>query len=279
MKKLLMVAFVLILASVAFAAQCVDTDGGGKNGEESALKSQGQAKVGITPHEDICLTSEEGVSINESDYLKEYYCGADNQVYSKVWECTREGFSGCRNGACYGSTSGSSNSSSSGSSSSSNQNTCGNKILEKAKGEQCDPPDSICFGKTKAQYGICSKSCQCLISPSAEQAQALCGDGELDSAKEDCEKDSDCGSGFLCSSCSCVKELTKEEIEAMKKGEKPVVDGKTSDGSDSKDVETSGKGVIDTTPKNFSDDGALKATSSVSNFFKAIFGWIGALFS
>lgn len=276
MKKLLMVIFVLALASVAFAAQtCVDTDGGGKNGEESALKTQGEAKVGITPKSDVCLTSEEGVSINESNYLKEYYCGSDNQVYSKVWKCSSEGFSGCRNGACYGSTSGSSNTSSSSSSSSSSANKCGNKILEKTAGEQCDPPDSICFGKTKAQYGICSKSCQCLISASAEPVQAVCGDGELDSAKEDCEKDADCGSGFVCSSCKCVKQLTEAEIEAMKKGETPVVEKET----ETQTVETSGKGVIDTAPKNFSDDGALKATSSVSNFFKAIFGWIGALFS
>lgn len=279
MKKVLMALLFLLLASGVYAqVQCVDTDGGGKDGNDDALKNKGEAKVGITPKVDVCLTSEEGVSINESKYLKEYYCTSDNQVSSEVYDCTREGYEGCRNGACYGS--GSSSSQNASSSSSKQVVYCGNKILEKDKGEQCDPPDSICFGKTKAQYGICSKTCQCQISGAAEPVKAVCGDGTLDSPDEDCEKDDDCGAGFVCSSCKCVKQLTQEEIEAMKKGETPVPQDKGgSEEEPEKEVETSGKGVIDTTPKNFSDSGALKATSSVASFFKSIFSWFGSLFS
>jgi predicted small secreted protein len=274
MKRLLMVLVFLVLASTAYAqVQCTDTDGGGKDSNDAALKVKGTAKVGVTPKVDVCLTSEEGVSINESHYLKEYYCGADKQVKFEVYDCTREGYSGCRDGACYGASSGSTSNTSS-SSSSSSSSSCGNEILEKAKGEQCDPPGSICFGKTTAQYGQCMNDCTCKISGAAEPVKAVCGDDTVDSG-EDCEKDADCGAGFVCSSCSCVKQLTKEEIEAMKKGEKPVI-------KDEPKVEPKvddSKGVIDTTPKNFSDTGTLKATSSVAGFFKAIFGWIGSLFS
>lgn len=278
MKKLLMVAIFLLLASVAYAqVQCTDTDGGGGDSNDAALATQGTAKVGVTPKVDVCLTNENGVSINESDYLKEYYCGSDNQVKSEVYDCTREGYSGCRNGACYGASSGSTSNTSSGSTSTP-VSSCGNKILEKNKGEQCDPPGSICFGKTSAQYGQCLNDCTCQISGAAAPVAAVCGDDTVDPG-EDCEKDADCGAGFVCSSCSCVKQLTKEEIEAMKKGETPVVKEEPKDDSKAEPKVDDSKGVIDTTPKNFSDTGALKATSSVAGFFKAIFGWIGSLFS
>jgi len=275
MKKLLMVAIFLLLASVAYAqVQCTDTDGGGKDSKDAALKTMGTAKVGVTPKVDVCLTSEEGVSVNESDYLKEYYCGTDNQVKFEVYDCTREGYSGCRNGACYGASSGSTSNTSSGSTSTP-VSSCGNKLLEKNKGEQCDPPGSICFGKTSAQYGQCLNDCTCQISGAAPAPKAVCGDDSVDPG-EDCEKDADCGAGFVCSSCSCVKQLTPEEIEALKKGE-TVKETPKDEPKDEPVVDS--KGVVDTTPKNFSDTGALKATSSVAGFFKAIFGWIGSLFS
>jgi hypothetical protein len=274
MKKLLMVLVFLLIVGVAHAqVQCTDTDGGGKDSKDAALKSKGTAKVGVTPKVDVCLTTEEGVSTNESKYLKEYFCSADNQVQFEVYDCTREGYSGCRDGACYGASSGSTSNTTG--STSTPVSSCGNKILEKAKGEQCDPPGSICFGKTSAQYGQCMNDCTCKIADSAAPVKAVCGDDAVDSG-EDCEKDADCGAGFVCSSCSCVKQLTKEEIEAMKKGETPIV--KDEPKVDEPKVDDS-KGVVDTTPKNFSDTGALKATSSVAGFFKAIFGWLGSLFS
>lgn len=276
MKKLLMVLVFLLLVSVAYAqVQCTDTDGGGKDKNDAALKVKGTAKVGVTPKVDVCLTDEDGVSTPEGYFLKEYYCGSDNQVKFQVYECTRSGYTGCKDGACYGTSTGSTSNTSTTTTTSSAASSCGNERLEKDKGEQCDPPGSICFGKTTAQYGQCNNNCQCQISGAAPQPKAVCGDSTVDPG-EDCEKDSDCGSGFVCSSCSCVKQLTKEEIEAMKKGEKPVV--KDEPKSEVPKVDDS-KGVIDTTPKNFSDTGALKATSSVANFFKAIFGWIGSLFS
>ena len=163
MQKIFILLF-FVLAAAVYAQEpgCSDTDGGK---DESALGRRGDVKYGITTQTDVCLTSEEGVSINKSKWVKEYYCdGSPLKRESRVFDCTREGFSGCENGACV-----SSGGTSGGNTTSVPRpvvqvNACGNKQLEKDKGEECDPPDSICFGKTSKQYGQCGLNCKCKIT-------------------------------------------------------------------------------------------------------------------
>lgn len=282
MKKIILLILILISATSVFAATCTDTDNGGADEKDEALKTLGEVKYGITALKDQCVTStetDEAVSTNKSKYLREYFCQG-GQRSNEIYDCTKWGYTGCENGACVGkaNTTSSSGSSSSGSTT---QNSCGNKILEKAKGEQCDPPGSICFGKTTAQYGSCQANCQCKISQAvldANPVPVVCGDGER-ATGEDCEADKDCPTNYVCSSCKCVKKLTAAEIEAMK--------NQASGGSIEKEDETKSTTEtpkttlpgVDTEPKNFSDTPAMKATGGIASFFKSVFGWIASLFS
>ena len=267
MRGLIIVVMVLVLAVVVSASNvslCTDTDGGGAKSKDAALKTKGEVKYGLTSMVDTCLTSQEGVSTNQSKWLKEYFCEND-QRKSEVYDCIRYGFSGCENGECKGT------------STQSQEQTqpvsaCGNKILEKEKGEECDPPNKICFGKTSAQYGLCDGNCKCRISAAAEKPVPACGDGARD-VGEECEKDDECPTNFVCSSCKCVKTLTQEEIEAMK-GEKKDVSKEIDEKYTLPEVEES-----NITAKDFTQEPGMKATSGIANFFKSIFSWIAALFS
>lgn len=290
MRKGVLILLILALAmSTAVAAQsCTDTDGGGSDDSEtSALTQKGSVKYGITTQEDRCLTSENGVTINASKWLKEYYCGGTpEQRKSKVYDCTRAGFTGCKNGACV-SAPGFNGTSAPAKKPKPQIGSCGNKIVEKDKGEECDPPNGICFGRTSAQYGTCQSNCKCKIAKSAlenaGETPVVCGDGYIDEP-ETCEEDSDCESGHVCSSCSCVKELTPEEIEAMKQAAKSGTDDEAEEESseETEEAQENKAPVLideeDLTPKNYSETPAMKATSGIANFFKGIFSWIGNLF-
>ncbi len=271
MRAQLLFTFLLLLAVFVFAQgpECSDTDGGK---DENALSRRGDVRYGITTQTDVCLTSREGVSVNKSNWLKEYFCeGNPLQRQSRVFDCTREGFIGCENGACI----------SIGGSGGANVtvvpkpvvpvNACGNERLEKDKGEECDPPGAICFGKTSKQYGQCESNCKCKIAQSAEKAASECGDGSRE-YNEVCEEDADCPANHVCSSCNCVKQLTPEEIAAM--GGTPAETPKADEPQTNND-----KPAIDMTPKNFSESPAIKATSGIAGFFRKVFGWLGSIFS
>jgi len=266
------------LTSVAYAANdtglpsCTDTDGGASG--DDAYTKRGDVKYGLTTQTDICLTSESGVSTNSSKWLKEYYCtGSPLQRQSKVIDCTREGFLGCENGACK------SSKTTSGSGSNITVTrprapvvTCGDERTDKTKGEECDPPNSICFGKTSKQYGQCQSNCKCKLAESAEKPVAVCGDDAKDEGEE-CEKDTDCVTNSVCSSCKCVKQLTPEEIEAMRGNKTPALI--TSEVGNT----TPEPAPINLTVKNFTESAGIKATSGIAGFFKNVFSWIAAVFS
>lgn len=277
----------LVVLSTAVAAEnltatCSDTDKGGSKGTDAALKEKGEVKYGLTTQVDTCLTSDNGVSTNESMFLKEYFC-QDNQRKSDVYDCDKRGYEKCKNGECVG---GSSSSSSTGTNATpAPVSSCGNKIREKDKGEECDPPNSVCFGKSSAEYGTCQADCTCKISEAAlknmREQPAVCGDG-FKHPDEDCEDDSDCTiASFICSSCKCVKELTPEEIEAMKEAALAKKEEKKEEVA--KEIEEKYKAPelseVDLTAKNFTEEPGMKATSGIANFFKKIFGWLASIFS
>lgn len=271
-----MILFIVLLSASAFGADlCTDTDNGGSHRSDEALKTKGDVKYGITTQTDTCMTSPEGVSTNSSHWLKEYYCRLDKRE-SEVYDCVSLGFSGCENGACVGTPTATTTNTTNTTTTVTQTASCGDKIVEKAKGEECDPPNSICFGRSTAEYGSCQADCTCKISAAAlknmESQPAVCGDN-YKHPDEDCEEDDDCSSGYVCSSCKCVKQLTQEEIEAMKK---TAVKEEKEEVVEKKVYELP---EVNLTGTNFTDEPAIKATSSIANFFKKIFGWIGALFS
>ena len=273
MRGWIAILLVAILSVSAYAALCTDTDNGGSKTNDEALKVLGEVKYGIQKEKDVCLTSEDGVSTNKSKYLKEFFCSPEDKRESKVYDCVKLGFEGCENGICKGQVSAAQQQQ--------QVNPCGNKILEKDKGEECDPPNSICFGKTTAEYGICESNCKCRISTAAkanlENLPAFCGDS-IKHKDEECEEDKDCPTSYVCSSCKCVKMLTQAEIEAMKQAAQQEKTGEVSKEIDEK-YKTPELPKVNLTGENFNETAGLKATSGIANFFRKIFGWIAALFS
>jgi len=279
---ILLIALILMTTTLA-SDLCVDSDKGGEHRTDSALQVRGDVKYGITTQTDTCLTSEEGVSINKSNWLKEYYCRNDKREYT-VYDCARQGYAACENGACVNSTTISNTSTTTTTTTTTTTNStgiCGNKIVEKAAGEECDPPYDICFGKSKEEYGTCQQDCTCKIAAAAlknlENKPAICGDGIKQTAEE-CEEDAHCSDNYLCSSCKCVKQLTKEEIEAMKT-QKVKTEKTPEQEIEEKYNLTTEMPEIEITAENFSDTPAIKATSGITRFFKGIFSWIAGLFN
>ncbi len=275
------VAIILVLlCAVAVNADqlneslCSDSDNGGeRSSDDAALKTAGDVTYGITTQSDTCLSSENGVSISEGHWLKEYFCQND-QRNSEAYDCIKLGYEKCQDGACIGTVSASQQQQQQ-----LPEKHCGNKILEKDLGEQCDPPNGICFGKTTAQYGICLSDCTCKISAAAEAPPAVCGDSYLDTGEE-CEEDDDCAADHVCSSCKCVKQLTAEEIEALKQSAKAGNEEKTQvSGEIEEKYKTPVPVEVNVTGKNFSEDPGIKVATGIGGFFKRIFSWIGALFA
>ncbi len=255
---------------------CTDTDGGGeRRSDASALENKGDVKYGLSTQTDTCLTSDDGVSASTGKHLKEYFC-RDSQRDSDVYNCLALGYKECSDGECVGATSTTSNQTQQ----QQPEVACGNHQVEKDKGEECDPPFKICFGKTSTQYGQCDVNCKCKIAGTAPTPSPLCGDGTRDSTEE-CESDSDCPTNHVCSSCKCAKQLTQAEIDAMKQQAATGKEDVTKDVSQKIDEQYKSPELpeVNLTAKNFSEEPGVKAASGIANFFKTIFGWIAGLFS
>jgi len=250
---------------------CTDSDNGGGDSNDVALETKGNVKYGITPMYDTCLTSRDGVSIETGVWLREYFCNSQDQRKSEVYDCVRQGYDKCYAGACV-KTSSSANTSTTRRTTNVPQNSCGNDIVEKDKGESCDPPGEICFGRSSAEYGTCNSKCTCDIAKAAlEKRVVSCGDGYVDSPEE-CETDDNCEDNAVCSSCSCVKELSAEEIEQMKDSARPKKEDKKEESSEQ--PETVEEETIDLEGKNFEESATIKATSAITDFFRSLFGWL-----
>jgi hypothetical protein len=279
-----LILMALVLSGAVFAQECTDTDKGGSKGTDAALGEKGEVKYGLTTQVDTCLTSEDGVSVAESFYLKEYFC-QDGERKSDVYDCSKRGYDKCKDGECVGGSGGSSSGTGGTGSTPAPVSSCGNKIREKDKGEECDPPNDICFGKTTQEYGTCQADCTCKIAEAAlkniRELPPECGDG-YKHPDEDCEEDSDCTiESYICSSCKCVKELSPEEIEAMKQEALAKKETEKEEIVDKIDEEFKAPPLpeVDLTAKNFSDEPGIKATSGFANFFKKIFAWLAGIFS
>ena len=160
----------IVLASVLISAvlvsgqgvTCTDTDSGreGRSKAEPYVSTFATVKYGLTEKSDECVSGKEGVHKDPSLWVREYFCGGDPvQRMYEDFDCTRYGYTGCQGGKCIGKP---------------NATTatkpvvegpaCGNEQTD--AGEQCDPPDKICYLDDK--IGICTRpgaggfgGCQC----------------------------------------------------------------------------------------------------------------------
>jgi len=247
MKKVL-ILIALLLIPAAFAGLCVDKEA------SQNYEVKGSLKYGAQDSLDTCISNKGGYSLSEGTWLKEYFCKDENTRDFDEVNCIHEKFTGCKDGACYGSAS-----SQSSSAPAVNVPACGNKKIEANTGEECDPPGKICFGLAGIP-GQCSSSCKCEeYKKSAEVTPpVVCGDGNL-SSSEECEKDSDCSSSEICDDCNCK---AKPETAEENKTETTIVVNMT--------VQT---------PENEYEPGAgIEVTKGVSGIVKRFFLWIAGWF-
>ncbi len=149
MKRILILIMVLFLAATATAQLCEETDNG------IDYDNKGSVKYGVTTLEDTCILSKHTeMSVEESVWLKEYYCDND-QRKSDTIDCTREGYLKCALGVCTGKE----NVTAQKEAEQAAQPKCGNDVVDSDLGEECDPPGKICFAD--GGYGQCDEYCKC----------------------------------------------------------------------------------------------------------------------
>jgi hypothetical protein len=183
MKKILLYSMMAILLLSLAHADCYDSDDGPKNLDTPAryLGIDGFVTEGNNTYYDVCVTRNNGVEINSSNWVREYYCD-NNQMESRDYFCPTYYYTECltvhKAAACddyrgpsdYNETSANTTSTTNTTNTTttttqtntaSNTTTsinCGDKKVE--LGEKCDPPGKNCY--TDAfQEGICDFSCSC----------------------------------------------------------------------------------------------------------------------
>ncbi|RLE47532.1 hypothetical protein DRJ25_02135 [Candidatus Woesearchaeota archaeon] len=246
---------VIISAIAAEQNLCTDSDNGpegGRHPSADVLKTKGSTKYGILAKEDICVISKkEDLQTSESFYLKEYFCDNDMRQ-SRIFDCRDYGFEKCVDGACVGEgTNVKTHHEDEGPSS-----HCGDRLVEKSEGEECDPPGSVCLEGDN--YGMCQKDCKCKWhNPPAETEQE---DSEPESApaenseKQDSESKSE-------TETTAQKEDNESGEEKEEKYPLPNVT-----------IPEVGE------PKNFSQEPGIEVTRGIAGFFKKMWHWFLSLF-
>lgn len=248
---------------IALAAEdmCTDSDKGpetGRNPSDDVLKTKGSTKYGIQTKEDICVISETAdVQTEESYFLKEYYCDDSDTRKSVTFDCRDYGFEKCKDGICEGQ----------GSTSTEDRvidksvKDCGNKILEKDKGEECDPPGSVCLEGDN--YGMCLDDCTCRWHNSQESAGTVDDETDIEDTTTSDENEKE-----------DLKEDDVEDNEEDKEEIEEDNDEKTEDKYPIPEVNIPNAGEI----KDFNEEPGIKVTKGVSGFFKKLWQWFIDLF-
>ncbi len=218
---------------------CTDSDDGpdgGMHPTDEVLKTKASTKYGITTAKDICVIGlETDVYAEESPYVKDYYCDNDKRK-SAIFDCRDYGFEKCQDGACIGN----------GTGATVKRPTrtirdCGNKILDKDKGEECDPPESVCIEKDN--YGMCQDDCSCKWHNPKEPEQ------------------------------------TEEDEEIQEEDNEEETEEETEDEEEEDEEDEDEKELPDISErKDFTEEPGIKTTSSIAGFFKKIWNWFTNLF-
>lgn len=150
------IALVFLASFVSADSLCKDSD------NEKEYNVKGYVQYGVTKYDDLCvLKPDADMRLPESQYLKEYYCENDARTF-KIVDCTREGYDKCKDGACVSSQTTTTTSNATKNTTQYSVYTapyCGDKKV--GTGEECDPPDKICY--KGADIGLCSTACKCVV--------------------------------------------------------------------------------------------------------------------
>ncbi len=176
MRKLAVIValFLLLGSSAAFAVECIDSDDGPteRNRPEPYIAEKASVSYGLSEKFDECVSNEDGYHLDPSNWVREYYCQNVSDIVQRVYidyDCVRYGYTGCAGGKCIGKNA---------TKTTTHVDTgpaCGNKRVD--PGEQCDPPDKICYD-TSGNIGICTRAnaqgfggCQCKTYKGAESTE------------------------------------------------------------------------------------------------------------
>jgi hypothetical protein len=169
MRKLAFIALFCVLINVmsVFAVDCTDSDDGGSE-PDPYIGEKASVTYGLTEKFDECVSGKDGYHLATSSWVREYYCLTESDLVSrkyKDYDCTRYGYTKCEDGKCIGKTTGANATKSSAPA----VPKCGDHVIQSNLGEQCDPPDKICYDDS-GSIGQCTRAnaqgfggCQCKV--------------------------------------------------------------------------------------------------------------------
>jgi hypothetical protein len=204
---------VFLCSFVSADSLCRESD----NGKEYDVK--GYVQYGVTKYEDLCvLKPDADMRLPESQYLKEYYCESDARTH-KIVDCKREGYDKCKDGVCV------SSQTTTATGNTTVKNTtkysvytapyCGDKKV--GTGEECDPPDKICYKGT--DIGLCSAACKCAVKISGGHVVSGNQTAKPEITVQDAAKNKTTDTSITTAKAE-AKEEVKEETTATKTASK-----------------------------------------------------------
>jgi len=183
MRRLLLWLLVFsIISSTAVFAQGVTCDDPDEQPDmEDTIDSVATVKYGLTDKTDECVSGRDGYHKDPSSWVREYYCAEitlaeGGKTVKRNYEdidCTRHGYEKCEGGRCVGGTTAGGTTTRP---RTPEQPRCGDKRIDSNRGEQCDPPDDICY--IGDDIGICTRptkegfgGCQCKLYDAGAAAE------------------------------------------------------------------------------------------------------------
>jgi len=194
MKKIILYSLLLVLLTVSVSAACYDSDDGPKNLATPAryLGIDGFVTEGNTTYYDACVSRKGGTPLDDSLWIREYYCDNNGDVAYEDYFCPSHYYVECltvhKAAACddysgpadYNETSAINTTNTTNTTNATNTtnqtNTtkrpvnCGDKKVE--FGEECDPPGKDCYTKALTK-GVCDFNCICDPSLTPELFKSL----------------------------------------------------------------------------------------------------------
>ncbi len=259
MRKLTVILALLVLCTLAVhAVDCTDSDA--EDDIEKSLDEKGSVTYGLTEKFDSCVSNIDGYQLSTSRFVREYYCSnvsGNVQRVSKDYDCERYGFTRCEEGRCvgknttatYGSTT----------STTTAGPLCGNHKID--AGENCDPPDKICYD-ADSNIGVCTRpnaqgfgGCQCKTLGSTSTTTPT-------------------------TTTTVVQNVTVQKNETVTQPkEEPKVEPKEEPKEEPvKETETTSEEERAPLPVDFDDSKGISVTRGITNSVKRFFKWIGSWF-
>jgi hypothetical protein len=277
MKKLaLYTVLALLLVCSAYAA-CYDSDDGPKNLNTPAryLGIDGFVTEGNTTYYDVCVSRKGGSELEDSLWIREYYCDSNGNVDYEDYFCPSHYYVECltfnKAAACddysgpddYNETSATTNTTNNTNTTAVNNQTnasnvtaislnCGDGKVN--NGEDCDPPGKTCYTKSFLD-GVCDFNCLCDASLTPELFK------RLNQSLHEEEDDEDTGTATVSFAVNQTKEEAKDASESTKNTSAGITGAAVAaDPIDSLLKEARAPS------EDFSDSIGIKITSAITDF-------------